>query len=184
MESIREWAAKLEEVHRRIAHRFARPEPRKRVLSYLKGLTVTVEHKNGWQLAEAAGEASPDGMQRLLNTAEWDADAVRDDLREYVIEHLGDDEGGVLIVDETGFLKKGEKTEELRTSERPRRSAAALRLDLHYSAIIHTEQEALTIERMKMVDRHIGKCCHLFEKFAGLFRERDDYAEPNGDDGA
>lgn len=97
-------------MHRRIARRFARPEPRKRALSYLKGLTATVERKNGWQLAEAAGEASPDGMQRLLNAAEWDAEAVRDDLREYVVEHLGDDEGGVLIVDETGFLKKGEKS--------------------------------------------------------------------------
>jgi SRSO17 transposase len=110
MESVREWAAELKKTHRRIAHRFARPEPRKRALSYLKGLTGVVERKNGWQLAEAAGEASPDGMQRLLNTAEWDAEAVRDDLREYVIEHLGDDEGGVLIVDETGFLKKGEKS--------------------------------------------------------------------------
>src|SRR5215216_4729105 len=110
MESVREWAAELEQIHRRIARRFVRPEPRERALSYLKGLTGTVERKNGWQLAEAAGEASPDGMQRLLNTAEWDAEAVRDDLREYVVEHLGDDEGGVLIVDETGFLKKGEKS--------------------------------------------------------------------------
>jgi len=110
MESVREWAAELEQIHRRIARRFVRPEPRERALSYLKGLTGTVERKNGWQLAEAAGEASPDGMQRLLNTAEWDANAVRDDLREYVVEHLGDDAGGVLIVDETGFLKKGEKS--------------------------------------------------------------------------
>ncbi len=110
MESVQEWAAELKKMHRRIAHRFARPEPRERVLSYLKGLTGVVERKNSWQLAEAAGEASPDGIQRLLNTAEWDAEAVRDDLREYVIEHLGDDEGGVLIVDETGFLKKGEKS--------------------------------------------------------------------------
>jgi SRSO17 transposase len=110
MESVREWAAELKEMHRRIAHRFARAEPRERALSYLKGFTGTVERKNGWQLAEATGEASPDGMQRLLNTAEWDAEAVRDDLREYVVEHLGDDEGGILIVDETGFLKKGEKS--------------------------------------------------------------------------
>src|SRR5215204_1086537 len=107
METVREWAAELEQMHRRIARRFVRPEPRKRALSYLKGLTGTVERKNGWQLAEAAGEATPDGIQRLLNTAEWDAEVVRDDLREYVVEHLGDDEGGVLIVDETGFLKKG-----------------------------------------------------------------------------
>src|SRR5215217_6905201 len=110
METVREWAAELEQMHRRIARRFVRPEPRKRALSYLKGLTGSVERKNGWRLAEATGERTPDGMQRLLNAANWDADAVRDDLREYDIEHLGDDEGGILIVDETGFLKKGEKS--------------------------------------------------------------------------
>ena len=65
---------------------------------------------DGWQLAEAIGERDPQGVQRLLNSAEWDADEVRDDLREYVLEHLGDEETGVLIVDETGFLKKGEKS--------------------------------------------------------------------------
>jgi SRSO17 transposase len=110
VETVREWAAELEEMHGRIAHRFARSEPRKRALSYLKGLTGSVERKNGWRLAEATGERTPDGMQRLLNAANWDADAVRDDLRDYVVEHLGDDEGGILIVDETGFLKKGEKS--------------------------------------------------------------------------
>ena len=68
-----------------------------------------VERKNGWQLAEGIGEANPQGVQRLLNSANWDAEAVRDDLREYVVEHLGDEESGVLIADETGFLKKGEK---------------------------------------------------------------------------
>ena len=110
METAREWAAELEQMHRRIARRFVRPEPRERVLSYLKGLTGVVERKNGWQLAEAAGEASPDGMQHLLNSAKWDADEVRDDLREYVVEHFGDEAMGVLIVDESGFLKKGEKS--------------------------------------------------------------------------
>ncbi|CAN5657383.1 IS701 family transposase [soil metagenome] len=69
-----------------------------------------VERKNGWQLAEATGETNPQGTQRLLNSADWDADEVRDDLREYVVEHLGDEESGLLIVDETGFLKKGEKS--------------------------------------------------------------------------
>ena len=68
-----------------------------------------VERKNGWQLAEHLGEAGPQGVQRLLNGAEWDADAVRDDLRAYVVEHLGAPDG-VLIVDETGFLKKGTKS--------------------------------------------------------------------------
>jgi DDE superfamily endonuclease len=67
------------------------------------------ERKNGWQMAEAIGERDPQGVQRLLNSARWEANEVRDDLREYVVEHLGDEESGVLIVDETGFLKKGKK---------------------------------------------------------------------------
>ena len=69
-----------------------------------------VERKNGWQLAEAIGEVGPQGVQRLPNNAKWDADLVRDELREYVVEHLADEESGVLIVDETGFLKKGSKS--------------------------------------------------------------------------
>jgi SRSO17 transposase len=102
---VRDWAAGLEEVHRRIAGAFARAEPRARVLAYLRGLLGQLERKNGWTLAEAAGEVSPDGMQRLLRTADWNADAVCDQLRAYVVERLGP--GGVLIVDETGFIKKG-----------------------------------------------------------------------------
>jgi SRSO17 transposase len=105
---VQNWAAGLEEVHARIAGRFARSEPRARVLAYLRGLLGQLEHKNGWTLAEAAGEVSPDGMQRLLRTADWDADAVRDELRSYVVEGLGP--GGVLIVDETGFVKKGARS--------------------------------------------------------------------------
>src|SRR5207344_3503736 len=65
--------------------------------------------KNGWQLAEAAGDRAPDGMQDFLSRMRWDADAVRDDLRAYVVEHLGDP-GAVLVLDETGFLKKGDKS--------------------------------------------------------------------------
>lgn len=103
------WAAELEALHARIAPRFVRAEPRRRALAFLRGVLSPVERKNGWQLAEAAGEATPDGMQRLLATAEWDADVVRDDLRAYVAEHLGDP-AGVLVVDETGFLKKGAKS--------------------------------------------------------------------------
>lgn len=103
------WAAGLEGVHVRIASRFARSEPRERVLAYVRGLLAPVERKNSWTLAERAGEASPDGMQRLLAAADWDADAVRDDVRDYVVEHLGDP-AGVLVVDETGFLKKGTKS--------------------------------------------------------------------------
>jgi SRSO17 transposase len=105
---VQNWAAGLEEVHGRIAGAFARSEPRARVLAYLRGLLGQLERKNGWTLAEAAGEVSPDGMQRLLRTADWDADAVRDELRGYVVERLG--AGGVLIVDETGFIKKGTRS--------------------------------------------------------------------------
>src|SRR3954447_16486881 len=105
---VQDWAAGLEEVHARIAGGFARAEPRARVLAYLRGLLGQLERKNGWTLAEAAGEVSPDGMQRLLRTADWDADVVRDQLRAYVVERLG--AGGVLIVDETGFIKKGTRS--------------------------------------------------------------------------
>jgi SRSO17 transposase len=106
---VEAWAAGLAEVHARIAPRFARSEPRERVLAYVRGLLAPMEKKNSWTLAERAGEAIPDGMQRLLATADWDADEVRDDVRDYVVEHLGDP-AGVLVVDETGFLKKGTKS--------------------------------------------------------------------------
>jgi SRSO17 transposase len=109
-DAIDGWSEALEKLHGRIARRFARSEARERAWRYLLGLLGRVERKNGWQLAEAIGEDEPLGVQRLLNSAKWDADAVRDDLREYVMEHLGDDESGVLIVDETGFLKKGGKS--------------------------------------------------------------------------
>jgi SRSO17 transposase len=109
VEAVTAWAAGLEALHARIAGRFFRPEPRRRALAYLRGLLSPVERKNGWQLAERAGEATPDGIQRLLATARWDADAVRDDLRAYVIEHRGDPEA-VLVVDETSFVKKGAKS--------------------------------------------------------------------------
>ena len=91
------------------AGRFRRPEPRRRVLEYLRGRLSSVERKNGWQLAEQAGDTTPDGVQRLLSTYRWDADQVRDDLRDYVVEHLGAADG-VLVVDETSFLKKGSKS--------------------------------------------------------------------------
>ena len=100
----------MAEAHARIAHRFARAEARERAGRYLAGLLDRVERKNGWQLAEAMGEAGPRGVQRLLSAAAWDADGVRDDLRAYVVEHLGDEATGILIVDETGFLKKGPKS--------------------------------------------------------------------------
>ncbi len=106
---VSEWATGLERLHERIAGRFRRAEPRRRALAYLRGLLSPVDRKNGWQVAESAGEPTPDGMQRLLASAEWDADRVRDDLRAYVVEHWGDPEA-VLVLDETGFLKKGNKS--------------------------------------------------------------------------
>ena len=103
------WARGLDELAGRLAPRFGRAEPRRRVLAYLRGLLAPVERKNGWQLAEAAGEATPDGMQDFLSRVRWDPDAVRDDLRAYVVEHLGDPDA-VLVLDETGFVKKGAKS--------------------------------------------------------------------------
>ena len=81
IELVQAWAVGLEALHARIARRFARAEPRRRALAYLRGLLGNVTRKNGWQLAEHAGERTPDGMQRLLATADWDPDQVRDDLR-------------------------------------------------------------------------------------------------------
>jgi SRSO17 transposase len=106
---VADWVAGLGELHGRLGFRFGRAEPRRRALGYLRGLLAGLERKNGWTLAEHAGDVSPDGMQRLLRDAGWDAGCVRDDLREYVVEELGD-AGAVLIVDDTGFLKKGTKS--------------------------------------------------------------------------
>jgi SRSO17 transposase len=106
---IKAWASGLDQVSDRIAPRFGRAEPRRRALSYLRGLLAPIERKNGWQLAEVAGDATPDGVQEFLSRVQWDADAVRDDLQAYVHEHLGDP-SAVLVLDETGFLKKGEKS--------------------------------------------------------------------------
>src|SRR5215813_4602550 len=99
----------LAALHARIAPHFRRREARERARRYLAGLLGRSERKNGWQLAEALGEGGPQGMQRLLNAADWDAEAVRDDLQAYVLEHLADERSGVLVVDETGFVKKGAK---------------------------------------------------------------------------
>jgi SRSO17 transposase len=108
-DTVLNWAHELDQVHARLAPHVVRSEPRQRVRSYLAGLLSPVERKNGWQLAEQAGEATPTGMQRVLSGSQWDADAVRDDLRAYVVEHLGDP-AAVLVIDETGFLKKGTKS--------------------------------------------------------------------------
>ena len=106
---IEVWREELDALHARIAPHFRRSEVRARAGKVLAGLLDPLERRNGWQLAEALGERSPDGVQRLLRTARWDADAVRDDLAAYVVEHLGDP-GAVLVIDETGFLKKGSKS--------------------------------------------------------------------------
>ncbi|MDP9485907.1 MAG: IS701 family transposase [Actinomycetota bacterium] len=108
--AVERWSDSLGELHARIARRFRRPEVAGRARRYLAGLLGHVGRRNGWQMAEAIGEDGPQGVQRLLNSARWDADEVRDDLRSFVFEHLGDEESGVLVVDETGFLKKGEKS--------------------------------------------------------------------------
>lgn len=106
---ISQGAEALADLSGQIAPRFRRAEVRKRVGRYLRGLLASVERKNGWQMAEELGDPNVHGVQRLLAEADWDEEAVRDDLRAYVIEHLGAD-GGILVVDETGFLKKGKKS--------------------------------------------------------------------------
>ena len=93
----------------RIAPRFARVEPRRRVAAFLRGLLAGLPRTNCWSIAEHAGDHDPRGMQRLLSAAVWDEDGVRDDLRSYVTQHLGDP-GAVLVVDETGDVKKGTST--------------------------------------------------------------------------
>ena len=108
-EEVSALEAELRALHERIAGRFRRPEAHQRALAYLQGLLGPVERRNGWQLAEYAGDATPFGMQRLLARYRWDEDGVRDDLREYVVEHLGDEQA-VLVVDELGFLKQGKKS--------------------------------------------------------------------------
>jgi SRSO17 transposase len=108
-EQVTQWAGELDALADRLGPRFARSEPRQRALDYIRGLLGHTERKNGWQLAEHLGEDTPDGVQHLLARAAWDADAVRDDLTRYAAEHLGEPDG-VLVVDETGFLKKGTKS--------------------------------------------------------------------------
>src|ERR1700749_5249570 len=103
------WAQVLEQGMGRCAGRLGRLEPRRRAQAYLRGLLSPVARKNGWQLAEVVGDRTPDGVQDFLARAHWDVALVRDDLRAYVVEHLGDPQA-VLVLDETGFLKKGDKS--------------------------------------------------------------------------
>jgi SRSO17 transposase len=103
------FATGLNVLHERVSDRFVRAEPRARVREYVLGPVAGLERKNGWMLAERAGEVAPDGMQRLLRRADWDIDGVRDDVRAYLIERLGGCEG-VLIVHDAGLLNKGTRS--------------------------------------------------------------------------
>src|SRR6266700_7033727 len=100
------WQELLDELLGRVAGRFGRVEPRRRARAFVRGLLADLPRKNCWTIAEHAGDPNPDGMQHLLGRAVWDHDKVRDDLRDYVIDHLGDP-GAVLVVDETGGAPRG-----------------------------------------------------------------------------
>jgi SRSO17 transposase len=106
---VEDWQAELDGLLEVVGARFGRSEPRERLGGYVGGLVAGLERKNGWTIAEQAGEVSPDGMQRLLRRADWDIDGVRDDVRGYVIDRLGHT-GAVLVNDDTGFIKKGVKS--------------------------------------------------------------------------
>lgn len=106
---LERWRAGFDDMFALVAGRFAQADSRRRARMYVLGLLSGAERKNSWTLAEQAGDLTPDGMQRLLNFYRWDADAVRDDLRTYVLDHLNDP-SGVVVADETGFLKKGTKS--------------------------------------------------------------------------
>jgi SRSO17 transposase len=103
------WAAELDAVAARLAPLFARAEPRRHAAAYLRALLGDAERKNSWQAAEYAGHDGPYAFQHLLGRADWSADEARDILRSYALENLADPDG-VLVVDETGFLKKGERS--------------------------------------------------------------------------
>lgn len=106
VDEVNKWANEFDALVERIGPHFARTEARVRAKDYLQGLLSPVERKNGWQLAEQVGNQTPYGIQNLLGRAQWDANAVRDELIAYVVEHLGHEQA-VLVIDETGFVKKG-----------------------------------------------------------------------------
>ncbi len=108
-EDIEQWATELNQLHQRFAPYFKRVETKQHAQDYLQGLLSTIERKNGWQIAEQVGDATPYAIQHLLGRSVWDADRVRDELRCYGVEHLGH-KGAVVVVDETGFLKKGNQS--------------------------------------------------------------------------
>ena len=106
VEVVESWESGLEDLFAVFAGRFSRVEPRRRAFAYVRGLLSALERKNGWTLAEQAGDRSPNALQEMLYSPCWDPDAVRDDLRDYVVAQLGEPDA-VLAADETGFLKKG-----------------------------------------------------------------------------
>jgi SRSO17 transposase len=103
------WAQEFSQVEALLGPRFGRREPRARAVGYVRSLMAPLERKNGWTISEATGARSPDSVQWLLTGADWNPDLLRDDLRGWVVDELGDP-GGVLVVDDTGFLKKGQKS--------------------------------------------------------------------------
>jgi DDE superfamily endonuclease len=130
------WSAGVEELLDRIAGRFGRIECRRRVRGFLFGLLADLPRKNCWTIAEHAGEGTPDGMQHLLARAAWDTDGVGADLRAYVVDHLADP-GAVLVIDETGDVKKGTHTVGVQrqyTGTAGRIEKAQVAVDLTYSA--------------------------------------------------
>ncbi len=109
--TVRGWSDRFDQMIDRVGGCFGRRDLRARAVAYVGGLLGPVQRKNSWQLAEHVGASTPHGFQRLLGRASWDADALRDEVRRYACDHLlVDDEAGVLIIDETGFLKKGNKS--------------------------------------------------------------------------
>src|SRR3954454_3532746 len=105
---VASWQGGLDDLFARFAGRFFRVEPRRLAFAYVRGLLAPLERRNGWTLAEEAGLRSPNAIQDMLYSPCWDPDEVRDDVRGFLMDHLAEP-GGVLIADETGFVKKGVK---------------------------------------------------------------------------
>jgi SRSO17 transposase len=108
-EELEKWVEDLEKMSELIRGHFTGKEVYGRAKNYVKGLLSQVDRKNSWQIAETLGDRNPDGVQYLLDRSKWDPDGVRDDLQKYVVEHFGE-ENSIFVVDETGFLKKGDKS--------------------------------------------------------------------------
>src|SRR5262249_21099038 len=170
LEEIEAWTSELETLHSRIAPRFERAEPRRRSLAYLRGLLSHAERKNGWQLAEEAGEGTPDGLQRLVSASRWDADAVRDDLVAYVREHWADP-AAILVIDETGFVKQGTKSAGVKRQycgTVGKRANCQVGVFVTYSSLVPAQTQVL-------VDREL----YLPEDWAGDLPRRRDAGIPD-----